>query len=127
MLFQIASNQFLVVKRTYFSIVCLLIGFLVNIILNYFWIEKFGIKGVAAATLIGYTTIVISVIVFTVKLKLLRIKFRFIITTMLIAGIFKSLFCNNGRVSYWLLFITGVYIAYMYRYEVNEFYKLIKE
>jgi O-antigen/teichoic acid export membrane protein len=54
MLFQVASNQFLVVKRSGIITASLVVGALANVVLNYFLIKSFGIKGCALATLIGY-------------------------------------------------------------------------
>lgn len=84
MLFQVAGNQFLVVKKSYLSTISLSIGAGLNVLLNYFLIPKIGIVGAAMATLIGYVTSVIIVVLITQKMKLFKIKFRFIISSILV-------------------------------------------
>ena len=54
MLFQIAANQFLVVKKTWPNLLILSSGAIINIIVNYFLIPVLGIEGASMATLLGY-------------------------------------------------------------------------
>lgn len=51
MLFQVACNQFIVVKKTWPNMFILSVGAIVNIIANYFQIPRIGIEGAAIATL----------------------------------------------------------------------------
>ena len=59
MLYQIIGTQFQVIKKTYFSPICLSIGAVVNVFLNIFLIPRFGIEGAALSTLLGYATSVV--------------------------------------------------------------------
>lgn len=77
MLFQTAGNQLLVIKKSYISTLCLTGGLIVNLIFNYMCIPKFGIKGAAAATLVGYATAVIVLLVVTEMMDLTKIPLRF--------------------------------------------------
>lgn len=54
MLYQVAGNQFLVIKKTWPSTLILFFGAFANVALNYFLIPRFGIEGAAIATLFGY-------------------------------------------------------------------------
>jgi len=84
MLFQTAGNQFLVIKKSYLSTLSLSIGAGLNVLLNYFLIPRIGIVGASIATLIGYVTSVIIVVLITQKMKLFKIKFRFIVSSVLV-------------------------------------------
>ena len=54
MLFQILGNQFIIIKKSYLATGSLVIGAVLNVILNYILIPIIGIEGAAFATLIGY-------------------------------------------------------------------------
>ena len=54
MLFQVACNQFLVIKKTWPNMLILSSGVVINIVINYFLIPVLGIEGAAIATLLGY-------------------------------------------------------------------------
>jgi O-antigen/teichoic acid export membrane protein len=84
MLFQTAGSQFLVVKKSYLSTISLTIGAVVNVILNVSLIPKIGIVGASISTLIGYVISVFIVITITKKMKLLILKIRFIISSLLV-------------------------------------------
>ena len=78
MLFQTAGNQLLVVKKSYLSTGYLLAGLCSNLVLNYLLIPAYGIKGAAAATLVGFIVSVIMVLVMTIKMLLMTVATRFI-------------------------------------------------
>ncbi len=82
MLFQVACNQFLVIKKTWPNVFILLGGAVLNVILNYFLIPIIGIEGASIATLIGYVVSDIVVVVVLCHMKLMIISSRFIIETI---------------------------------------------
>lgn len=86
MLFQVATNQFLVIKKTWPNIFILSAGAIINIILNLLLIPKIGIEGAALATLIGYVISDIIVIIVLEKMRLMRISLNFIIATIIMCG-----------------------------------------
>ncbi len=83
MLFQIAGNQFLVIKKSYLSTITLSLGALANIILNTILIPRMGIEGAAIATLMGYMITIIMVCLITSKMKLMNVSKRLIIISIL--------------------------------------------
>lgn len=83
MLFQIASNQFLVIKKTWPSMLILLGGAGVNIILNFVLIPLIGIEGAAVATLMGYLSSVIVCCSVLIKKKQMIISKRFVFASCL--------------------------------------------
>lgn len=92
MLFQTTGNQFLIIKKSYLITLSLLFGSITNLVLNYVFIQSFGIKGCALATLIGYAVSVLIVILMTIKKNLLKVRIRFILasimTTILVLKVF---------------------------------------
>ena len=125
MLFQTAGNQFLVVKKSYLSTLSLSIGAGLNVLLNYFLIPRIGIVGASMATLIGYVTSVIIVVLITQKMKLFKIKFRFIIVSIFVVVdliIFQNNIFNIYIVNLILIFFTII----MYINEVKILFLKVK-
>ena len=88
MLFQVIGNQFLVVKKTWPSMLILTFGALVNIVLNFWLIPTLGIEGASIATLLGYIVAVLVCSIVLIKLKLKVISGKFITCTLLIITYF---------------------------------------
>ena len=124
MLFQIAANQFLVIKKTYYSTICLIIGVTCNVILNFILIKPLGEIGVSIASLVGYTVSLIVALIILNKFKLFKIKPRMIRVAVIellylgIWGFISENFFNSVWVSF--LFMATIIINYW-----NELKKLI--
>ncbi len=118
MLFQTAGNQLLVVKKSYLITICLSLGLLVNLLLNYLLIPIYGIKGAAFATLLGYIGPTLIMIYTTYYIKLLNINTRFILACLLTFIIISYLFYANN-IHYSILIIAifiylGIYYKLLY-------------
>lgn len=83
MLFQVASSQFVVIKKTWPNMFILFLGAIVNIIFNLLFIPKLGIEGAALATLFGYIVSDIICVIVLHKMKLMEISARFLIAILL--------------------------------------------
>ena len=70
MLYQVGGNQFLIIKKTWPNMFILLIGAVVNVVLNWILIPQYGVEGAAIATLSGYA---LSVGICMVVLKKMRL------------------------------------------------------
>lgn len=88
MLFQVAANQFLVVKKTWPNMFILLSGAIINVILNLTLIPVIGIEGASIATLIGYAVSDIVCAIVLCKMKLMVVSFRFIASTLMMTAFF---------------------------------------
>lgn len=86
MLFQVASNQFLVVKKTWPNMFILSAGAVLNVIINYFLIPVLGIEGAAIATLIGYAVSDVICVIVLCKMKLMVISTKFIFAAIAMVG-----------------------------------------
>lgn len=77
MLYQVVVNQFLVIKKTWPSMVILLAGAISNVMINAFLIPKIGIEGAAIGTLLGYIVAIIAVVIVLTYMKLVKISGKF--------------------------------------------------
>ena len=123
MLFQTAGNQLLIVKKSYLSTICLLVGLMLNFALNYFMIPVFGIRGAAFATLVGYTLSVLVMMLLTNSLGLIIYKKRFIQLSAMMCGLVMTIFINlNSKYTIYLSIFLMLFICIIYR---DEFLRLL--
>lgn len=83
MLFQVACNQFIVIKKTWPNLFILSGGAIINIGLNYILIPKIGIEGAAIATLMGYVCSVVTCVIVLTKMNLISLSQKFLFCSML--------------------------------------------
>ncbi len=117
MLFQVASNQFLVVKKTWPNMLILSIGAAMNVFLNYALIPRIGIEGAAIATLTGYIISDTICVIVLCKMRLMVVSVRFIVSVV-IMGAFV-LFWRIFMVDKWIqgtLFAIVVSIVFVIMY-----------
>lgn len=117
MLFQVACNQFLVIKKTWPNMLILLFGAATNILINMILIPIIGIEGAAIATLVGYIISNIICVIVLIKMKLMIIskKFIFITLEMLLFFIIWRLYFNV-KIVYgifaFLIYFSSIIIVY---------------
>lgn len=85
MLFQVAANQFLVVKKTWPNLFILSTGVVLNIILNLALIPVLGIEGAAIATLAGYIVSDVICVIVLCRMKLMVVSRRFLMASGVMA------------------------------------------
>lgn len=86
MLFQVAANQFLVVKKTWPNMLILSSGAVLNVALNLILIPRIGIEGAAVATLAGYFVADVVCIAVLCKMRLMVGSVRFLLSLLVIIG-----------------------------------------
>ena len=121
MLFQVAANQFLVVKKTWPNMFILLSGAIINVILNLTLIPVIGIEGASIATLIGYAVSDIVCVIVLCKMKLMVVSFRFIVSTLLMMAFFfiwRSFIPENLLSGVSLAILLTVIYMIMYKEEL---------
>lgn len=129
MLFQVACNQFIVVKKTWPNMFILSAGALVNIAVNYFLIPVLGIEGAALATLLGYVVsdIVCVIVLYKMKLMVLDSKFFIAVAVMSIYFVFWRLFITSNFILGTLAAIVASLIfVFLYRVEITGVVRKIK-
>ncbi len=99
MLFQVACNQFIVIKKTWPNMFILLSGAIINVVLNLFLIPMMGIEGASIATLVGYVVSDIVCCIVLCKMKLMIVSKRFImVTCIMVAYVFVWRFVTISSV-----------------------------
>ena len=130
MLYQVASNQFLVVKKTLPSALSLLIGALSNIGLNFLLIPAMGVEGAGLATLLGYVISVVLVVILLTHMDLIDISSRFyIVSLVMVAFFFIWRTMLLGHFVYELLFsvLGSVLLTGFYWSDIHDFIQARRE
>ena len=129
MLFQVAANQFLIIKKTWPNLLILSAGAILNIIINHFLIPVLGIEGASIATLLGYVVSDIVCIMMLCYMKLMVITKRFIVAIGIMAAFiiaWRLNFSNNmiagTFVSVMVTFLLGV----LYRSDIAKLLGMLK-
>ena len=86
MLYQVAVNQFLVIRRTWPNILILSAGALANVVLGFVLVPVLGIEGAAIATLLGYLLTNVICVLVLLRWKLMVISPRFLLLSGAMVG-----------------------------------------
>lgn len=126
MLFQVASNQLLVIKKTWPNVLILSGGAILNLVINYILIPRIGIEGAAIGTLLGYSLSVILVVVVLGKMKLLKISLKFLVVTLTAASYFilwRLIFKDNLIISAILALVAIIVFLILYKNDLRKLKK----
>lgn len=118
MLFQVAGNQFLVIKKSWLGTVTLLSGAVLNILLNALLIPVIGIEGAAIATLVGYTVSTVVCMIILCRMKLMQTSPRLFLSVGVIVAymlIWRLFFRENPLVGTALAIAATVIYGFLYR------------
>lgn len=129
MLFQVACNQFLVVKKTWPNMLILSGGAVVNIVINYYLIPVLGIEGAAIATLMGYAVSDVVGILVLEKMKLMRIQPRFILASALMVCFiitWRTLTMDSVLLSTVLALLLSIVLILLYRRDISKLVKGVR-
>ena len=129
MLFQVAANQFLVIKRTWPNMFILSVGAVVNVLLNWLLIPLIGIEGAAIATLLGYVITDIVLVIVLIKIKLLVVSRRFLFTAFMMSAYFLMwrLFVSDNIVAGTVMAIGFMVMClWLYKIEIRMILEKIK-
>lgn len=123
MLYQVIGNQFLVIKKTWPSLLILSCGAIINVLLNARLIPILGIEGAAIATLSGYTAAVVMCTIVLLKMKLMFLSkrmfavFAFMLCYLVLWRLHISDKALLGGIAAWG--VMGIYLA-LYRKELRR-------
>ena len=130
MLFQVACNQFLVIKKTWPNMLILSSGVVINIVINYFLIPVLGIEGAAIATLLGYVVSDVICVVVLYKMKLMVINFKFVLATiimMIYIIAWRLMFSNKILIGTISAIIVSIIMIFLYREDLKRLLAMIKK
>lgn len=130
MLFQVACNQFLVIKKTWPNMLILSSGVVINIVINYFLIPVLGIEGAAIATLLGYVVSDVICVVVLCKMKLMVINIKFVLATiimMIYIIAWRLMFSNKILIGTISAIIVSIIMIFLYREDLKRLLAMIKK
>lgn len=130
MLFQVACNQFVVIKKTWPNMLILTSGAIINVFMNIMLIPRLGIEGASIATLFGYIVSDVVCVAVLIKMKLMIISTRFITAsgiTVLYMVVWRLFFREKVLISVLFAIIMIFIFAYLYRNELSMIYSSIKK
>ena len=129
MLFQVACNQFLVIKKTWPNMLILSAGAAVNVIINLALIPVLGIEGASIATLFGYIVSDILCVIVLCKMKLMVVRKKFLFSCLVMVTyllIWRILFSSKLLSATILaLILTTVYLV-LYKSELALLFTAVK-
>lgn len=129
MLFQVAGNQFLVIKKTWPSVLILLGGAILNILINCTLIPVFGIEGAAVATLAGYVISDIVCVIVLYKMELMVISGCFLISAAVMAVFmicWRLFFANNVVAGTVMAMAVTLMYLFIYKSDVLKLINMVK-
>ncbi len=129
MLFQVEASQFLVIKKTWPNMFILSSGALLNIIINLILIPVLGIEGASIATLVGYIVSDIVCTLVLVKMNLMILSKRFIVSIIILLFYFvmwRLFFSDNCIVGTFVATFVAVVMFLIYKDSIIKFLNSIK-
>ena len=129
MLFQVACNQFLVIKKTWPNMLILSAGVAVNVIINLALIPVLGIEDASIATLFGYIVSDILCVIVLCKMNLMVVRKKFLFSCLVMVTyllIWRILFSSKLLSATILaLILTTVYLV-LYKSELALLFTAVK-
>ncbi len=129
MLFQVACNQFLIIKKTWPNMLILSVGAILNIIINYNLIPVLGIEGASIATLTGYIVSDIICVIVLCKMNLMVVYKRFIMSVILIIIfmiLWRFLFTDNIIIGTTSAVVLTLLLIVMYKKDIVSLFIIRK-
>lgn len=129
MLFQVACNQFIVVKKTWPNMFILSVGAIANIAINYCLIPILGIEGASIATLMGYAISDVICVIVLCKMILMVLEKRFIVASLGMTVFFvlwRAFIPSNTILGLGLALVFCLCLLFLYREDVNRLIMMIK-
>lgn len=129
MLFQVAGNQFLVVKKTWPSMLILSAGTIMNIVINYTLIPVLGIEGASIATLMGYVVSDIICVIVLCRMKLMVVSKRFLFAVLIMAVymlLWRLLFSKDILIGTGMAVLVMIIYLFMYKSDIMKFIHMCK-
>lgn len=128
MLFQVAANQFLIIKKTWPNLLILSLGVILNVITNRTLIPILGIEGASIATLLGYVVSDIICVIALCKMRLMVISWKFVVSSGVIALYMISwriLFVDNTIVGSVIAITMMIFYGVIYKEDIKIFLSII--
>lgn len=128
MLYQVAGNQFLVIKKTWPSMFILLTGAIFNVTINIILVPLLGIQGAALANISGYVVTNIVCILVLLRMKLIVIKLRFLVLAVLSLLLMFAwmIYLENEMIMSLIIALIYLFVSLLlYKQEINKLMNII--
>lgn len=129
MLFQVAGNQFLVVKKTWPSMLVLSAGAVLNIVINYMLIPILGMEGAAVATLAGYAVSDVVCVAVLCRMQLMVMTRRFLAASLIMLAYmtaWRLLFpCHTASGTLLAAAVSAIFV-YLYKDDLKRLLHVIR-
>lgn len=117
MLYQVAGNQFLVIKKSWPCTVLQALGAVTNVVLNFAFLPVMGLEGAGMATMLGYTVTVVVTSVVLIRMNMMVISWRFVMAVAIFIAYFfvwrmwlvDSIFYGLMAACFGSLMLAGLY------------------
>ena len=127
MLFQIESNQFLVIKKTWPVMLILFSAAMLNVGMNFILIPRIGIEGAAISTLTGYIVADIICSIVLLKMKLIVFSRKFILTCLICVAFFITWRLFSSQLLRLIVPLFAVpTVLFIYRQELTNLFNIIR-
>lgn len=130
MLFQVASNQFLVIKKTWPNMMILSSGAIINILLNLTLIPILGIEGASIATLTGYIISDMICALVLCKMHLMFVSRRFIVCVIIMVIYFvtwRLFVINKTLIGTVMAIIMTIMFGQLYKRDLSKLSSMVKK
>ena len=125
MLFQVACNQFIVIKKTWPNMLILSGGAIANVALNLALIPVLGIEGASIATITGYILADIICVIVLCKMKLMVVSARFLLLTVMTFVFFiawRFLFAEKFIVGFLVATLFALAVLFLYKNDIKSLF-----
>ena len=129
MLYQVAGNQFLIIKKTWPTMLILASGAMVNVGINYFFIPVLGIEGAAIATLVGYVISTVLCVIVLYKMQLIVLSKNFyvaVIITIVFMILWRFVFIHKFIHTFVLAIVATGLLLVLYKNAIIKLLQMLK-
>jgi len=126
MLFQIGTNQFLVIKKTWPNVIILSFGAALNIGFNFWLIPIIGIEGASIATFAGYFVSILLCVIVLKKYNIFCINYKTVLIPLVFIVFFIIMRLNSFSKYYLNIPIAVIYLVFLiilFRKDLSNLYK----
>ena len=121
MLFNIGSDQFIVIKKTWPNLLILLSGALINVALNFCLIRTIGLEGAGIATFIGYFVSLVILIIVLQKMNLLQFRLKTFVSVSIFLIFFLMMRANDYSSILTNLVLMAIFLVIIYVLYFNDY------
>lgn len=129
MLYQVACNQFIVIKKTWPNMFILSAGAIINIVLNYTLIPVLGIEGASIATLFGYIVSDIMCVIVLCKMKLMSVNTKFLVAVVFMVIymiVWRWMFSNKTLIGTIAAIAFSIIMILLYKDDLKKLFDKVK-